>query len=197
MATLYVARRSDAPHFLKVGRAKDVANRMRELQRGHVFTVTALAIFPKQGPQELEVHKRLRWCRVEGFGGREWFQTDLKTIVHTIASLLSAPPAEEGADDGGGDGSDDDGSDNSDSSDDSEDRINAALQEFARTLGVTRDKSEAATVGALRQAARAFVRERTGIDAKLPCKSTIVNVWRNGQRTSKRVCPHNGYAVLP
>jgi hypothetical protein len=86
---LFVARRSDAPRYVMVGRAADVAKRMRELQRGHVFTAAALAIFPNQGPLELEVHKRLKWCRVN----REWFECDLQTVVLTIASLLSTPPA--------------------------------------------------------------------------------------------------------
>jgi hypothetical protein len=194
MATLYVARRSDAPQYLKVGRASDVARRTRELQSGHVFTVTALAIFPKQGPQELEVHKRLRWCRVEGFGGREWFQTDLETVVHTIASLLSTPPVardEADSDDNGG-------SDNSTDTDDSQARVNDALQEFMRTVGVTLDRNEAATSAALRQAARTFVQEHTGISARIPSDEVVVSLRRDGRRTTKRVCPHNGgYAVLP
>jgi hypothetical protein len=88
--------------------------------------------------------------------------------------------------------------DNSDHNDDEDTRVKAALDEFLCTLGATPDVYEATAWGVLCQAAREFVRVRTGFPGKLHCKSIVVGILRNGVRTTKRVCPcKGGYAVLP
>jgi hypothetical protein len=88
--------------------------------------------------------------------------------------------------------------DNSDHNDDEDTRVKAALDEFLCSLGATPDVYEATAWGVLCQAAREFVRVRTGFPGKLLCKSIVVGISRNGVRTTKRVCPcKGGYAVLP
>jgi hypothetical protein len=99
-SSLYVAQRSDAPRLVKVGRASDVAKRMAALQSGHVFRVSAAAVFPKLGALEAAVHKRLRRCRVEGFGAREWFECDVETAVEAILQEKRRASPDSNGDDG-------------------------------------------------------------------------------------------------
>jgi hypothetical protein len=103
-SSLYVAQRSDAPRLVKVGRASDVAKRMAALQSGHVFKVSAAAVFPKLGALEAAVHKRLRRCRVEGFGAREWFECDVETAVEAILQekRIASPGGDGASCDAGG-----------------------------------------------------------------------------------------------
>ena len=83
---LYLATRSDAPHLLKIGRSSNAHSRCRQLQIGHCFQISVLAIFGGQGACETSVHRSLQNERVEN---SEWFTTDLLTAIETIQDASS------------------------------------------------------------------------------------------------------------
>jgi hypothetical protein len=76
---------------------------MSAIQGGHAFAITAAAVFPKLGALEQRVHKQLREFRVDGFGGREWFETSLETVVGAIHALIKQENAPSETDDSSSD----------------------------------------------------------------------------------------------
>ena len=84
---------------IKVGRAQDVAARVRSLESGHNFRLRVLTIFPGQGKLERRVHALLSEHRAADGRGQEWFtvtmQQALAAVALAIASCVhSGPPAD-------------------------------------------------------------------------------------------------------
>ena len=84
---------------IKVGRARDVAARVRSLESGHNFRLQVLTIFPGQGRLERRVHALLSEHRAADGRGHEWFtvtmQQALAAVALAIASCVhSGPPAD-------------------------------------------------------------------------------------------------------
>ena len=84
---------------IKVGRAQNVAARVRSLESGHNFRLRVLTIFPGQGKLERRVHALLSEHRAAGGRGHEWFtvtmQQALAAVALAIASCVhSRPPAD-------------------------------------------------------------------------------------------------------
>ena len=86
---LYIMRYTWAGSPLKVGRARDVEARARQLESGHCFRLQVLAVFPGQGHLEREVHECLRFYRVENGRGREWFKVAPSFAFRTVGSIMS------------------------------------------------------------------------------------------------------------
>jgi hypothetical protein len=87
--SLYIMRYiwSDSP--LKVGRARDVEARARQLEAGHCFRLQVLAIFPGKGYIERKVHEYLSTYRVKTGRGREWFKVEPGQAFSAVAYVLS------------------------------------------------------------------------------------------------------------
>ena len=82
---LYIATRSDAPHLLKIGRSSNAHSRCRQLQTGHCFRISVVAIFGRMGACEAPVHRALKEYNVNG---SEWFTADMLTAVEAIQEAL-------------------------------------------------------------------------------------------------------------
>ena len=80
---------------IKVGRAQDVAARVRSLESGHNFRLRVLTIFPGQGKLERRVHALLSEHRAADGRGQEWFTVTMQQALAAIASCVhSRPPAD-------------------------------------------------------------------------------------------------------
>ena len=84
---LYVMKNSLLPYF-KVGRSADVARRAVDLQSGHPFRMTVVAVFPGKGHLESEAHVKLEAWNVKDCPGREWFDCPLADILQRIGDLV-------------------------------------------------------------------------------------------------------------
>lgn len=73
---------AQAGEFVKIGTAKDVAKRIRELQTGCPFRVSLLQVIPGGAKTERLIHSRLSHLHVRG----EWY-TDTPELRQTIHLL--------------------------------------------------------------------------------------------------------------
>ena len=91
---LYLLRYPWGESPIKVGRAKDVDARVRQLERGHNFKLQQLAIFPGQGRLERRVHTLLSDHRATDGRGQEWFHVTLEQAAPAVTSAiaLANPP---------------------------------------------------------------------------------------------------------
>ena len=95
---LYLLRYPWGESPIKVGRAKDVDARVRQLERGHNFKLQQLAIFPGQGWIEHRVHTLLSKHKATDGRGQEWFHVSLGEALLAVAACVhSAPLADLGA----------------------------------------------------------------------------------------------------
>ena len=70
MTDLYIMERSDAPGIIKVGSSQDPERRRRQLEEGHTFRMSVVAVFPGAGQFEHCVHRKLAYARVMTGAGR-------------------------------------------------------------------------------------------------------------------------------
>ena len=87
--SLYIMRYISSDSPLKVGRARDVEARARQLEAGHCFRIQVLAIFPGKGYIERKVHEYLSTYRVKTGRGREWFKVEPGQAFSAVAYVLS------------------------------------------------------------------------------------------------------------
>ena len=90
MTTLYIAKRTDAPGLVKVGRSNNPAARLLQLPTGHCFKMVLVATFPGLGHMETTIQRGLRPTRVDTGYGREWFQSTAANVLHEIIMSLEA-----------------------------------------------------------------------------------------------------------
>ena len=69
---LYVMKYSNRDDVVKIGRSSNIENRRRDLESGHAFYISVVAVSPSCGPHEQQVHQRLNMFKAKG-AGREWF----------------------------------------------------------------------------------------------------------------------------
>ena len=81
---------------IKVGRARDVAARVRSLDSGHNFRLRVLTIFPGQGKLERRVHALLSEHRAADGRGQEWFNVTLQQALSATASALAFVRSDDG-----------------------------------------------------------------------------------------------------
>ena len=86
---LYVFANSAMPGILKVGRAKNIAQRAKQLERGHPFRIITRAACPGLGHLEQRVHVILRDKRRHGGSGREWFEASFSEVMHALACAIA------------------------------------------------------------------------------------------------------------
>ena len=86
---LYVFANSAMPGILKVGRAKNIPNRAKQLEKGHPFRIVTRATCPDLGYLEPKVHNILQDKRRHGGSGREWFEASLSEVMHAVACALT------------------------------------------------------------------------------------------------------------
>ena len=89
---LYILSYPWAGSPLKVGRTHDVSARVGQLEGGHNFRLTLLAVFPGLGAQEHKVHTLLKSFRATNGRGKEWFQVTLAHALTTIAMCVQDSP---------------------------------------------------------------------------------------------------------
>jgi hypothetical protein len=88
MSNIYFLRAGpDGP--VKIGRARDVARRVRTLQTGSAVQLLLLGVIPGVAKLERQLHHRWRRCRIRG----EWFTPSPELLTHIDA--LIHPPAPE------------------------------------------------------------------------------------------------------
>ena len=86
MDDLYIFKNTRLPE-IKIGRSCDVERRRQELQASQPFYIDILAIIPKAGHLEGNVHKALAAFKVDG-AGREWFAVSLERALSEIGKCL-------------------------------------------------------------------------------------------------------------
>jgi T5orf172 domain len=74
--TLYLIHNPRIPGEVKVGRARDVEARLKDLSSCQNFSLELLQAWPGLGCLEREVHHQLDARRLRGYPGREWFRLD-------------------------------------------------------------------------------------------------------------------------
>ena len=89
---LYIMQYSNDQTVLKIGRARNVERRRRELERCHNFHMRVLATFPKRGHLEALVHNALEGVRCCEGAGKEWFEISLGEAIDTINCIMAQRP---------------------------------------------------------------------------------------------------------
>ena len=89
---LYILSYPWAGSPLKVGRTHDVSARVGQLEGGHNFRLTLLAVFPGLGAQEHKVHAILKSSRATDGRGKEWFQVTLAQALFAVAKCVQPGP---------------------------------------------------------------------------------------------------------
>ena len=82
----------ELPGRFKVGRAGDVAKRVKSLNTGHSVTLDVVAIFENAGHLEMPIHDLLQPYRV-GVRSREWFKCSTEHIHQTVMSVINSNSA--------------------------------------------------------------------------------------------------------
>lgn len=84
---VYIARVANS-RFVKIGYAKDVERRMRELQTAHAQPIKAIVIFPGDKATEGILHHRFRDQRAKG----EWFRLcdELRIFIRRMGGPVLA-----------------------------------------------------------------------------------------------------------
>ena len=77
---------------IKVGRTNDVSARVGQLEKGHNFRLTLLAVFPGMGWAEHKVHTLLKSFRATDGRGKEWFQVNLTQALGAVAECVQDSP---------------------------------------------------------------------------------------------------------
>ena len=94
---LYAVQYSNVWDCVKVGRCKDINERLRTLCVGHNFGIKLLASFPGYGHLERRVHERLAAFQSTDGSGTEWFTVPgcfaLKIISEVIAQSHRESPS--------------------------------------------------------------------------------------------------------
>ena len=85
---LYVMQYSTRDDIVKIGRSRNIEQRRRHLQDGHIF-VTLVAAFPSFGCLERLVHKQLAMFRSTAGAGREWFEVTRDQAIKTIQFVIA------------------------------------------------------------------------------------------------------------
>ena len=94
--TLYLLHNPRIPGEVKVGRARDVEARLKDLSSCQNFSLQLLWAWSGQGYLEKEVHHQLASRRLTGYPGREWFRLDpaesevVDEIVRGLGHLKAA-----------------------------------------------------------------------------------------------------------
>jgi len=86
---LYIFANSSLPGVLKVGCSNDPAARARQLEAGHPFRITTLAVCNNLGHLEHAVHHLLHPFRCDGGSGREWFSVSLADALRAVACAFA------------------------------------------------------------------------------------------------------------
>jgi hypothetical protein len=86
---LYLMQYSNDHTVLKIGRARNVEHRRRQLESGHNFHMRVLATFPKNGHLEPLVHRALEGVRCCEGAGKEWFEISLGEAIDTINRIMA------------------------------------------------------------------------------------------------------------
>ena len=79
---------SRIPGEVKIGCSNDVPKRKREFEATHNFRMNVLAIFPRKGYLERQVHLQLSHLRVAECAGTEWFKCSLGKAVAVINQVM-------------------------------------------------------------------------------------------------------------
>jgi hypothetical protein len=87
---LYILRNTLLPGLYKIGRSSDVQKRALALQASQPFRIVIVAVFPGFGFVERAIHGALKYHKVKGGAGIEWFKCPLDVIMHHIAQRLPA-----------------------------------------------------------------------------------------------------------
>ena len=94
---LYAMQYSNVWDCVKIGRCRDVGERMRTMGAAHNFGIKLLASFPGYGHLERRVHKRLAAFQSTDGSGTEWFNVPgsqaLKIINEVIAQSHRESPS--------------------------------------------------------------------------------------------------------
>ncbi len=77
-----------AGEHVKIGRAVDVAQRVRELQVGHPHPLALVVSVPAHAALELAIHRRFQHLRTQG----EWFRIDDDLVAFIQALQRGANP---------------------------------------------------------------------------------------------------------
>ena len=85
---LYVMQYSTGD-AVKIGRSRSVETRRRNLESGHNFFVSLVAVFPGLGYLEPTVHEHLQMFRSRSGAGREWFNVSRHQAVAAIQFVQS------------------------------------------------------------------------------------------------------------
>ena len=91
MTDLYIMERSDAPGIIKVGSSQDPERRRRQLEEGHTFRMSVVAVFPGAGQFEHCVHRKLAYARVMTGAGREWYRLPPSVAFQAAADIVFPP----------------------------------------------------------------------------------------------------------
>ena len=91
MTDLYIMERSDAPGIIKVGSSQDPERRRRQLEEGHTFRMSVVAVFPGAGRFEHCVHRKLAYARVMTGAGREWYRLSPSVAFQAAADIVFPP----------------------------------------------------------------------------------------------------------
>ena len=86
---LYIMQYSNDQTALKIGRARNVEHRRRQLESGHNFHMRVLATFPKRGHLEALVHSALKGVRCCEGAGKEWFEVSIEEAIDTINRIMA------------------------------------------------------------------------------------------------------------
>lgn len=73
--------------FIKIGRGKNIAARLRKLQNAHPVPIKLIAVLSSDPRDELAHHRRWAHLRRQG----EWFEADHDLVEH-LAQMRVAPP---------------------------------------------------------------------------------------------------------
>ena len=92
---LYIMQYSNDQTVLKIGRARNVEHRRRQLESGHNFHMRVLATFPKRGHLEALVHNALEGVRCCEGAGKEWFEISLGEAIDTINRIMAQNRAQQ------------------------------------------------------------------------------------------------------
>jgi len=84
---LYIMANSRLPE-LKIGRSKNIPNRVADLEESHPFRIKAVATFAGQGYLETQIHKRLAHRCVKLGPGREWFDVTFEEAAREISQAM-------------------------------------------------------------------------------------------------------------
>ena len=86
---LYIMQYSNDQTVLKIGRARNVEHRRRQLESGHNFHMRVVATFPKRGYLEALVHSALEGVRCCEGAGKEWFEISPDEAIDTIQRIMA------------------------------------------------------------------------------------------------------------